>query len=452
MAQDVKASFDLPSRFLGNVNESLAEQDPDATFVTAAHLLMVTGECEAKFKEWMVDELGERGLKRWEKAVGDCLDTARRMVHECFIPALERCQVVLSRLDGLSRFSDTATKLGLDAKKIRECRETVDVLNILGHDLLKEVCTEITEFAAFMRWMKFEAECQALEPDSERLEEMRESQDHGEIMTVLGYIKGAMQKSRLIKYLEAEEGQESLSNSKDGQFYNDFIKARASTTKDTKLPKIKSLLERMKSQAEEVFVQIAETLRKSIIVKDVMEMPDWCDKSAMDMRIVPAGGSEHFDVWIASRHKKLKDKVVLLSISTVPGSGAVQEVVTTPELADGKLGEIIDIGLIDDQSLMILATVDEGVSLFKYTSDAPEAGTEGDWSQGPTFEKGIMASLPVAGNKAGRLEINGRKDRRLVCIIDEKGKGYVLATIDDEDMTGEQDGESHMEEDEQYGV
>lgn len=51
-------SQDLPSRFMGNINETLAEKD-EGGLVTNLYHVAVTGHCSATMKEWLVDELKE---------------------------------------------------------------------------------------------------------------------------------------------------------------------------------------------------------------------------------------------------------------------------------------------------------------------------------------------------------------------------------------------------------
>lgn len=56
---EIKATQDLPSRFMRNIDESLSEKS-DSTWVQAAYHLVATGHCYPEVKEWLVDEVGER--------------------------------------------------------------------------------------------------------------------------------------------------------------------------------------------------------------------------------------------------------------------------------------------------------------------------------------------------------------------------------------------------------
>lgn len=59
MYHDFKASQDLPSKFIANIEESLQEH-VDCNWKQAAYHLVVTGNCYPEVKEWLVDQLGER--------------------------------------------------------------------------------------------------------------------------------------------------------------------------------------------------------------------------------------------------------------------------------------------------------------------------------------------------------------------------------------------------------
>lgn len=59
MHNDFKASQELPSRFMANIEESLREH-ADCKWMQAAYHLVVTGDCPPQVKEWLVDQLGER--------------------------------------------------------------------------------------------------------------------------------------------------------------------------------------------------------------------------------------------------------------------------------------------------------------------------------------------------------------------------------------------------------
>ncbi|KIX07275.1 uncharacterized protein Z518_01928 [Rhinocladiella mackenziei CBS 650.93] len=441
LASEVKAAFDLPAKFLRNINESLAEEDENADFVYAAHHLAVTGDCDPRLKEWLVDEVGERGLKRWEKTVGDCLDVVRRMTGECLLPALERCLVVLSRLGGLARFGVTSSRLGLDEKRVSGVRETVDALGILGEDLLIDVGVEIKEFTAFIKWLKWECEVEALEEGSEKAEELRESwTGEGELRTVLDYVGGAMKETRLKRYI-GDGSATGPDKDADVGFYADFTTRRANGNKDKRMPTLGELVERMQKQCDAVFAQIAENFRKSILATYVSQLPG-SGGGNLDVRIIPDENDVNlYRLFTLSKDQREKGALRQAWVTLRQDGGKSLKFTTsgsiTPKIDD--VEEILDAKFVDDTVFLLLAaTTKADVRIYSYivTTEIEDQV----WDLRHIFEEGRMD----AGMKPARLDVNGRVGRRVVTVVDDAGMGYVVLDLDadvdvdggDEVMTG----------------
>ena len=422
LSQEVRTAFDLPSRFLRNINESLAEEDSGASFTTAAYHLVVTGQCDGRFKEWLVEEVGERGLKRWEKAVGDCLDLIRRMASECLLPAIERCQLTLSRLDGLARFSETANKLGLDEKLIRPVRDLLDVLTLLCEDMLNDVCLEVREFAAFMRWIKWEAEVEALEEASERAEEMRESYNgEAELRTVLDYVGGPMNTSRVLKYVSAEKevvSKESSQQAEDAQYYADYEKARKSSADDQMLPKLGDVLLRLQARSQQIFGHIAGTLKTSVLSHYMLEMPAKADSNMLDVRVIPADDDNAMNIHVLARGKS---DASVLYIRISGGQNSSPEMIEVQQRLPRDTEDILDVKFVDDKSFIVLGSF--GGDRFLAESQ--------NWttSTGPPVLN--MCYILDTGMKAGSIVVNGRKGRKAVTVLDEARMGFVVMSLEE---------------------
>lgn len=446
LVSEVKAAFDLPTRFLRNINESLAEGDDHADFVYAAHHLAVTGECDPKLKEWLVDEVGDRGLKRWEKAVGDCLDVVRRMTSECLLPALERCLVVLSRLDGLAKFGPTSSRLGLDEKSIQRARETVDALGILGEDLLLDVGMELREFTAFIKWLKWECEVEALEEDSERAEELRESWTcEGELRMVLDYVGGAMKESRLRKYLGTEDKEQdggltsSFNEDPDMGFYAEYTKRRAGTSKDKRMPTLEDLVGRLQKQSDVVFGQIAETFRKSILATYMLKLPESCGGKVMDIRVIPdPEDAGLYRLLAVSKDQEQKDAFLQVEVNLRQGPGkSVRFTTSSSTTAIPDIEDILDAKFVDDTAILVLAATKNDARIYEHSLLAQSE--QPLWELRHVFEEGNMD----VGTKPAMLEVNGHIGRRAVVVLDKVGTGYVVFDLD----AGADGGEGQADDD-----
>ncbi|OAP64372.1 hypothetical protein AYL99_00344 [Fonsecaea erecta] len=435
LVAEVKSAFDLPGRFLRNINESLAEGDENADFVFAAHHLAVTGVCSPKLKEWLVDELQDRGIKRWENAVADCLEVARRMTSECLLPAVERSLALLSRLDGLARFGPTSSKLGLDEKNVKRVTETIDALGILSEDLLLDVVAETREFAAFIKWLKWECEVEALEQTSARAEDMRETwTGEGELELVLDYVGGAMKESRLKKYLveEAKEQEGGLAASFDDDSdlgsYDEFIRCRTSCNKDKSMPTLGELVDRLQRQCEAVFAKIAETFRKSILTSYLQELPHGCVGESLDVRVIPDDAdSSLYRLFLISKDRQEKARLRHVVVELQQGAGkGVKHTMRSSSLAIPEMQEVLDAKFVDDEALLVLAETASGAKIYgkEITIDG-----EGPWEVRHAFQ-----GEEIDGDvKPVRLDVNGRVGRRVVTVLDEGGLGLVVLDLDAED-------------------
>jgi anaphase-promoting complex subunit 4 len=421
---ELRGAFELPAKLIRNINETLA-QSPDGptNFITAAYQLVVTGRCSDEFQDWMLDEVGERNLKRWEKASTLGMENIRKFVHENLLPALERCQVVLSRLQGLSRFAKSAQVLGLDSQSLDRVIDTVDCLNLLGHYLLKTVGKEIKQFAAFMKWLGLELEIQGLEkenaggPGSERLDEACMRRDELDIRTVLDYIRGVMGKSGMLAFLRpAVDARGSAlngpsydwsQNQADIGFYEVFKKMLKIQPGAGKRPDLDDLLRRLTGQAEKVFDGIAQTLRKSILHSRVCTLRSDCLADSMTSRMLLNTAGE-YELVLATKTRLAAEQLALHRVrwSTPPRDHvpAVRDV-TVPN--DDR---VQDIKFVDDSDMMVLCSGQERAHLHTLNYTAPDA----EWQERHRIDLSDGVKAP------SELEVNGRKGRRAVCVLEDE--------------------------------
>ncbi|RMZ88517.1 hypothetical protein DV736_g4259, partial [Chaetothyriales sp. CBS 134916] len=436
LTSEVRTAFDLPRRFLGNVNESLSDDGGSASFRTAAYHLIVTGECDRRLKEWLVDDMGERGLKRWEKAVGDCLDLIRRMASECLLPAVERCQVVLSRLEGLARFDDTASRLGLSVDDIRPIRETFDALALLCEDMLRDVCIESREFSAFIKWLKWEAEVEGFAEDSERAEEMREAfAGEAELRTVMDYIDGPVNESRVLVYVEANGSEIPDDSTSTGgkvkgndQFYSNFKRQRQKRggDGDQGIPKLGALIRRLRSKTDIFLQHVAESLRKSLLLTHVAELPTLGEK--IECRIFGSStNAPHFELHIVSTHSaedpRISHTSVALDTNVLVQAGSISRRALPLPTVD----QVYDLKWAADGSLLVLAAVGSDRQVLRHpVVDVSEAGcassANGAWEVQQSFAGGLIG----AGMVAGWLSLGEKDGPQAVVVSDEKRMGFTV--------------------------
>lgn len=248
----------------------------------------------------MANELALQGHKRWEKAVSTGYENVRRLTHECLLPALERCEVLLSRLIGLSKFHKLSDVLGLETSSLNAIVETLDCLHLLAHNILIHTNEELAQFNAFSRWLRHEIDMQSAEPMSQTLEELMEKTDLVEYPRTLKYIRGALTKSTLRNFIQqlpmigqprppAPENDKWAPTGHDRSFYDTFKKLmehQAQGSGDAtseEIPKVNDLTRRLGLQFEKVFGQIALTQRRGILHRSPLSLHPDCDQDVIDV-------------------------------------------------------------------------------------------------------------------------------------------------------------------------
>lgn len=249
------------------------------------------------------------------------------MTHECLLPALQRCEVVLSRLIGISKFHKLNHILGLETRDLQEVVETLDCLHLLSHSILTKTTYELQQFMEFARWLRHEIDIQTAEPMSQTLEELLEKSDLIDHATTLEYIEGALTKSSLRQYISSTPGTgttagDAYKRISDGEklsFYQAF-KNTLATEEDEKsgdrnnssnktdssrpaLPQLNDLIARLESQCGKVFGKIALTQRRSILHHCLLVLHPDCDSNVIDttMQYESLDNEDEYVIYVASR-------------------------------------------------------------------------------------------------------------------------------------------------------
>ncbi|KAL8822002.1 MAG: hypothetical protein Q9223_000082 [Gallowayella weberi] len=453
ISTEIRASQELPNRFMRNINETLLEKS-DCTWVQAAYHLVVTGHCYPEVKEWLVDELGERGHKRWDKAVNVGYENIRRLTHESMLPVLDRLSVLISRLRGLSKFQSSDFSLGLSTLELDNMLDSIRCLQLVAHQLLKCAVSELQQFGAFSIWLRHEIEKQAAEPNSTSAQEIAEKDMSFDHSSILEYIQGAMTHSRMLTYIgnTTDDGRGRNLDVEGGHLFewykNVMNEVSSGLRSQWQLPGLDGLINHLLKQSNLVFERISETQRRNV---------------QHDTTV-----AAKLSIYAAVGPSAEQDCVRLFQIRFVVENG----VSSTNRVACAQIpvpsGAVRDLKFIDDYSLMLAFVGIDDVSRLVKLEYRPgkessaslvynEIGLAGlveeeQLKMKDTIELcGVNFTLPrdvsfhtMHQFPAGKiwtpqsLEINGRKGRRMACILAEDKLHYRQFDIDSLD-TGDPD-------------
>ncbi|KAI0971677.1 anaphase-promoting complex, cyclosome, subunit 4-domain-containing protein [Xylaria arbuscula] len=383
MLHEWQSTRELPSRFLNSINETLRESGAygEMNIGQAMYHSVVTGHTFPEVKEWLVDQLAERGHKRWDKAVVTGLQALRSLVHENFLPALERVSIILSRLLGIARFHESKAEIGFTNAQVMKVMDIVSCLTLVGNKILLLVMEELELFHAFSIWLRHEIDRLA-SSTAEDLTDRDAIIEHGKI---LAYIQQYMSASPLRYYLssvtaEDVERDRRLADSGSSllELLGKQIRRQERSQPDAgSYPQVEFLCKYLDSQTINVLEGIAEAERRSVRFGQATKIV--LDNNVLrfdvHMSATPIGNA-----WRGVTHTAVvtegdDSQVYIFRTSTMITNGISSSV--TAELSRMTLGDgkIIDLKFLYDDSLLVLwAPKDSPLRLIRIPHKSEDLG------------------------------------------------------------------------------
>ncbi|KAK4044627.1 anaphase-promoting complex, cyclosome, subunit 4-domain-containing protein [Parachaetomium inaequale] len=364
MVSEWQSTRELPRRFMAGVEDDLKKlPNGDMTVVQALYHTVVTGHVFEPVKEWLVDTLGDRGHKRWEKTVVSGLTSLRGLVHGNFIPALERCGVILSRLLGIARFHGAEESIGFDEAQIKKLMDIVSCLMMVAHKVLTTVMDELEHFNAFAIWLRLEIDKQGSSSITEELSEKEATMDHPKVMSYIQYYLGS---SPLALYFDEVAKEDYIKDQEmvgPGPSLIDLLDKQLQEQEAGRpymkvLQRIGFLLNYLTTKANAVFDGIADAEKKGVKFGQATEVSVGKKIWKHDLWMGRSSKKDHSAAVftaIASEDDKSK---IYITRSDVPLDSAVSGPTSTRAcglgLPQGVV--IVDFKYLDDKSLLVLCS------------------------------------------------------------------------------------------------
>ncbi|CAI6082187.1 unnamed protein product [Clonostachys chloroleuca] len=360
MQTEWKNTRELPGKFLRSVEEDLKESDTGPrSIVPALYHTVVTGHAYEPVREWLVDSLAERGHKRWDKAVVSGLEGLRSLIHENFLPVLERCSIILSRLRGLALFYNAKEEIGFSAVQITKIMDIFSCLTLIGHKILLLVMDELEHFTVFSSWLR--SQIDRLATSSSESEELSEKEATTDIGKVLTYIEQYLASSPLHTYLDEiskEDFTADWEHIDSGVNLLDTVSAQVKKHEKGQeamkaLPHVEFLVDYATHWSSKVFEHIAETKRRSVRFGKPISLSIDQPIDVYDCRIVEADGEDAI-VFVALASEDSKSKLTIFRTQLDIVNGISRNMPTSRCLIDLGDRTLADFAFIDDTSLILL--------------------------------------------------------------------------------------------------
>ncbi|ESZ98045.1 hypothetical protein SBOR_1576 [Sclerotinia borealis F-4128] len=360
MLAEWKSTQELPSRFLLNINETLAEQG-DRDIVQALYHSVATGHTFPTVREWLVDELTERGHKRWDKTVVSGLENLRRLVHENMIPALDRCSVILSRLNGIAKFQGPDSSLGFSSAQITSIMDTVASLHLVSAKILLQVVDELELFTSFSAWLRYEIDRLASDASSSHNDDAAEKETSIDHSKVLLYIQTVMTNSPLAAFIGEitleDYDDESAHIGKGVQVFDLLTRQLEKQEQGLKyrktLPQVEFLCKYLRIQAAAIFTQIADAEKSNVIFGKASEL-GMAQKNVpieMKMNIIDRNACYNYIAFVPKGSLN-KVQIIQVELSIENGISTVRS--TNSSILQLGDGQIKDLKFMDDSIILVL--------------------------------------------------------------------------------------------------
>ncbi|KAF4591574.1 anaphase-promoting complex component Cut20/Apc4 [Ophiocordyceps camponoti-floridani] len=425
---------ELPARFLRSIQADLADlQSGPRGIVPALYHVVVTGHAYEPVREWLVDTIADRGHKRWEKAVVSGLENLRSLVHENFLPALERCALILSRLRGLAQFHDDRDDIGFSVSQISRVLDIISCLHLAGHKILVHVMDELEHFAAFSVWLRFQIDG-LTGPASQELTEREATMDTSRVLT---YIETYLTSSPLDMFFDGISTKDFAADwdhCEDGpsllQMLDTQLKKREDGQSSMRaLPHVDFLVNYMTTWCDRIFKSVAERMEMSVRFGMPIKLSVGAPISKMDVRVGEAAKGGVIYTAVACRNSE--SKVYILRAEMDIAGGISRNLPATGCCIDLANRQLIDTRFLNDETLIVLCKENDltsaALSIPVQSSELPYAplGAGGLESVNVIPAHGFVKYV-LPEQQAARMEVHDKSEVKgqippRICLLSNDG-------------------------------
>ncbi|KAK3082084.1 hypothetical protein LTS18_005070 [Coniosporium uncinatum] len=469
ISQHWTTSQDLPSRFMANIDEELSEKGENNLVQSLFHLA-VTGNCPPSVKEWLIDQLAERGHKRWDHAVSHGYTKILDLVHENLLPAIDRCSILISSLRGLAFYHSDSDVFNVPPEHFTGILSTLKCMRLLSHNVLICANEERRQFAVFSKWLRHEIDVQATDPTSASADETMERDLGLDYPLLMAYIRGAMTDSKVAPFLQPAASPASPMSQAEADAYDEVKESvesfKRDAAKSAEAIKLKTHCGIMKQRCEALLARISSWQIASTSMDCGLVLEDE-QVAVSDVRILYQDGLEdenhNMTTYVVTAPSDGQQGIRIHCIVHADIFDNIKGRVRRLESCCIRLpqGEVKDLKIFDDEHLLLLWSSEQASHLLRipYTNGnltafgtANSAVVEGSALQAMQLpdgraneeahmhaiedvevlrQSGFLVHTFDATDifKPVRIEINGRKEQQSVVVLGENCRHYRIFTF-----------------------
>ncbi|ODV89703.1 hypothetical protein CANCADRAFT_142582 [Tortispora caseinolytica NRRL Y-17796] len=164
--------------------------------------LLVIGVASPTCTEWIKNDLGERGIKKWKKSVTSAYDSFNKLLTQHIVPACERAIVILQELHGLALWAERGKPLGLDPDTVEAAIASIELLALKAYNIAATFSKEQNDFCVFIQWLSdiydYDTKGNAYPSLDAKIQQVED------------YIETSLRRPKLAQYHDSEENLSSM--------------------------------------------------------------------------------------------------------------------------------------------------------------------------------------------------------------------------------------------------
>ncbi|KAK9461835.1 anaphase-promoting complex, cyclosome, subunit 4-domain-containing protein [Lipomyces oligophaga] len=388
--------------------------------------LLIFGVARGRMKTWMTEQYPERVIKAWRKGAVGSYENCRKLLVESLIPACERIGILISRINGLAEWRDRGQHLGLSPETCKSMLDILKEIMIGAHRMLRDLNLEYDNYKSFIQWVKYMY-------DQTMGTALKDEEKNISIDT-----------SKVSDYIT-----KNMSSPVINMYFSTAPKP--TDYKSTKPINLRNLAQQLEEKCHEVFKDAADRMRGHAVFGSPLTIKAACDVDNLKVvsRIIQPNEDVVYMIVVMCINSK-KDEILLLRISVSQVPSELMSPMINVLRVKIVNEEIISLFFVDDSKLMVLlrplTDMDytsrmvtlEFQDLFTISSvvDATNISTdlydmieqvpqvEPSWAQVKKFDDDFIPA---------QITLNGRKGRRVGCVLAQDMQRYRVFDLDEEE-------------------
>jgi anaphase-promoting complex subunit 4 len=209
------------------------------------------------------------------------------LLKENLIPAVDRCTIILSNLQGLAQYHEHSPAFDVPVLSFSILLEITKCIRLISHHILLMCSQEFQSFAAFSKWLRWIIEVKSTDPRSAAGEELMERDPGVDYPLVLSYIEDAMVDTDIDHFIGNPSTESSLKA--DLNMYETLRELLKNFTQgkrtDGDIMDLSSFYTECQSHNRLLIEQVTSWQRKNTIIPGTLNLPS-LGASCCDIRMV----------------------------------------------------------------------------------------------------------------------------------------------------------------------